>query len=460
MIKKGRTFFTAIALIVLLGSCGVVGPHRKPDITVSEKLYRELPATDTSNFSNLPWRNLFTDPYLQELIEEAIANNSDLQIALTRMDKAKANLRQSQLALLPSLNANGSAAFQNKENDGTGTVGGYQLYGSSSWELDLWGKLRSMKRANLASFLQSESYKRMVQTRLIANVAETYYTLLAYDEQLKITEKTLKARIANLETMGVMKENDVITGADLMLSEASRYAAEVTIPDLKQNIYRTENALSILLGRTPGSIERGILADQDLNPNLTYGIPAQLLANRPDIQQAEHQLRYTFEMTNVARAYFYPSITLTASGGISETDITRLFNANFIFWNILGGLTQPLFNQGINNQRLRVARANEQEDLIAFKQTLLAAGSEVVNAMNSYQASTEKIALRAKQVESLEKAVDYTMELLKYTSNINYTDVLTSEVNLLNAQLSSTNDKLSQLNAVVTLYETLGGGWK
>jgi outer membrane protein TolC len=126
----------------------------------------------------------------------------------------------------------------------------------------------------------------------------------------------------------------------------------------------------------------------------------------------------------------------------------------------LGGLTQPLFNQGINNQRLRVARANEQEDLIAFKQTLLAAGSEVVNAMNSYQASTEKIALRAKQVESLEKAVDYTMELLKYTSNINYTDVLTSEVNLLNAQLSSTNDKLSQLNAVVTLYESLGGGWK
>jgi outer membrane protein TolC len=216
----------------------------------------------------------------------------------------------------------------------------------------------------------------------------------------------------------------------------------------------------VLLGRNPGPIERNSLNEQAIANELKTGVPAQLLANRPDVQEAEYQFRYGFEMTNVARKYFYPSLTLSATTGITSTDLSQLFNAPSVFWSVVGGLTQPIFNHGQNKQRLRVAKDNQAEYLQIYKQTLLSAGQEVVNAMYGYQTATEKISLRASQIEYLEKSVDYTMELLKYTSSTNYTDVLTSEVNLLSAQLNSINDKLQQLQSVVSLYQSLGGGWK
>jgi outer membrane protein TolC len=234
----------------------------------------------------------------------------------------------------------------------------------------------------------------------------------------------------------------------------------VTIPEIKQSIFEAENALSVLLGRNPGPIARGSLSEQEISSDLRTGIPAQLLANRPDVQEAEYHFRYGFELTNVARKYFYPSLTLTAAGGLTSTDLSSMFNASSVFWNVVGGLAQPIFNQGQNMQRLRIAQANQQEYLVAFKQTMLRAGEEVVDAMHGYQSATEKISLRATQIDYLEKSVDYTMELLKYTSSTNFTDVLTSEVNLLTAQLNGINDKLQQLQAVVALYQSLGGGWK
>lgn len=455
-----KSFLSLLMFMLILNSCKVLQPHKAPELSSDDKLYRELAISDTANIANVPWRSLFTDTLLQSLIEEAIINSPDMQIAVARMKKAEANLRQSKAAFFPSLNANAIATFKNANSDGSGTSEFYELFGSTSWEADIWGKFRSTKRANMAAFLESEAYKRAVQTQLIANVAITYYSLLAFDEQLLITEKTLEKRESNVEAMKLLKENDVITGADLVLSEANRYAAEVTLPDLKQNIYETENTINMLLGRNPGPIARSTLAEQEISADLKYGVPAQLLANRPDVQEAEYKFRYYFQMTNIARSYFYPSLTITASAGISETDLSQLFDARTIFWNIAGGVTQPIFNQGLNRQRLKVAQANEEESLIAFKQTLLTAGTEVVNAMHEYQTATEKITIRTKQIEYLEKSVDYTMELLKYTSSTNYTDVLTSEVNLLSAQINSVNDKLQQLEAIVFLYQSLGGGWE
>ena len=218
--------------------------------------------------------------------------------------------------------------------------------------------------------------------------------------------------------------------------------------------------LAYCLDETPGPIIRSSLSEQKISDNLKTGIPAQLLANRPDVQEAEYQFRYGFEMTNVARKYFYPSLTISSTEGFTSADLSRLFNPSSVFWNIVGGLSQPILNQGLNRQRLRVAQANQDEYLIAFKQTLLTAGQEVANAMYGYQTATEKLSLRTSQIDYLEKSVDYTMELLKYTSSTNYTDVLTSEVNLLSAQLNAINDKLQQLQAVVSLYQSLGGGWK
>ena len=193
--------------------------------------------------------------------------------------------------------------------------------------------------------------------------------------------------------------------------------------------------LSVKLGRTPGFIERSSLDGQQISYDIKTGVPASLLANRPDVMEAEYHFRYSFDLTNVARSYFYPSVNISANGGLSETDLARLFNANTIFWNLTGGLIQPIFNQGINNQRLKIAKANQEEYLAAFKQTILNAGKEVANAMHEYQTASDKMTLRSNQIKYLEKSVDYTMELLKYTSNTNYTDVLTSEERLLSAFL-------------------------
>lgn len=455
--KKYIIVIVLPALIIFSVSCSVLKPDRMPDLTPDENLFRDLDVSDSSNFSELPWRELFTDPHLQILIEKAISNNPDMQIAIARVKSAEAIFRQSRAEFFPSLNAGFSAVFQNA---GIGLPELYQIYGSSSWEADIWGKLRSSKRASLASLLASEASRRAVMTQLISSVAMNYYALLSLDSKLEITQKTVDKRISNAETMQVLKDNDVVTGADLVLSEANRYSAEVTLPDLRQNIYEMENSLSLLTGQNPGSIERGRLDEQELSADLKTGVPAQLLANRPDVQEAEYRLRSSFETIKTARSYFYPALTITGRRGLSETDISKLFSAPVIFWNITGGLLQPIFNNGLNLQRLRISRADFEEQQAVFRKTLLGAGEEVVNAMHAYESASEKMEIRAKQIEYLEKAVDYTMELLKYTSNTSYIDVLTSEVNLLSAQLNSVNDKLQQLQSIVTLYRSLGGGWR
>lgn len=457
--KYRRIVIVLAALIIISVSCSVLKPDRMPDLTPDSNLFRDLDVSDSLNFSDLSWKELFTDPHLQTLVEKAISNNPDMQIAIARMKSAEAIFRQSRAEFFPSLNAGFSAAFQS-ENGGLGLPELYQIYGSSVWEADIWGKLRSSKRASLASFLASEASRRAVMTQLIASVAMNYYALLSLDSKLDITQKTVNKRISNAETMKVLKDNDVVTGADLVLSEANRYSAEVTLPDLRQNIYEMENSLSVLTGQKPGPIERGRLDEQELSADLKTGVPAQLLANRPDVQEAEYRLRSSFEMIKTARSYFYPSLTITGRGGLSETDITKLFSAPVIFWNITGGLLQPIFNNGLNLQRLRISRADFEVQQAVFRKTLLAAGEEVVNAMHAYESATEKMEIRSKQIEYLEKSVDYTMELLKYTSNTSYIDVLTSEVNLLSAQLNSVDDKLQQLQSIVILYRSLGGGWR
>lgn len=459
-----QALLVILAAATFVASCRVTKPYRQAEAVADSKLYRDSTSTDTTTMADLPWTQLFTDPHLQALIREGIANNLDLKIANARMDAAAANLRQSKQAFLPSVDATASVTQQKiAASQGGNFITAnrtYQLYASASWEVDVWGKLRSTKRAYMAAFLQSDAYRRAVLTQLIANIASNYYALLAYDEQLKITRQTVENRKADVETMKTLKESDVVTGADVVQSEANRYSAEVTIPDLLQNIRETENTISVYLGRSPGAIERGVLADQSVNADLKTGLPAQLLANRPDVQQAEYQLRYYYEMTNVARTYFYPSLSLTATGGLNGTTLDNYFDASHFFGNIVGSLTAPIFQQGQNKQRLRVAEANQQEYLVTYKKTLLTAGQEVTNALFDYNAAVDKANIRGQQITYLEKSVDFTKELLKYTSNTNYTDVLTSEQNLLSAQLNSINDKLQQLQAVVTLYRSLGGGWK
>ena len=455
------------AMLFSLSAC-VTQKYKTPEELKTEGLYRDVASPDTANIADLPTSTLFTDPQLQALIKEGIENNLDLKSAIERMKSAEANLRLSKTAFLPSLSLDLSAADNKQSQAALNFPAGVnintetQLYKaqlSTAWEIDVWGKLGSAKRSAVASYLQTDAAKRAVQTQLISAIANNYYALLALDLQLKITQQTLESRIKNVDAIKQLKEAGIVTGAAVVLSEANKYAAEVSIPDLKRSIREIENALNILLGKGPSSITRSSLDAQQEYKDLQVGIPSQLLKNRPDVQQAEFAFRVAFENTNLAKTYFYPQLTLTANGGLSSLTLANFFN-NSVFYSIVGGLTQPIFNKGLNKARLVSAKAAQQESFYTFQKTMLTAGSEVSNALFAYQAAVDKEISRAKQIASLEKAVDYTKELLKYSSATNYTDVLTSEQSLLAAQLSGVNDRLQKLQAIVNLYRALGGGWK
>ncbi len=462
-----KQVFTLFAAAALMSACSVTKTYKSPDINTAG-LYRDQQMTDSATIADRPWQSLFSDAKLKVLIQRGLDNNVDLKNAIQNILQAQATLRQSKLALLPSLSADATAtrskASEAAQNFPAGInintlTNTFKLSLSTSWEADIWGKLSSAKRAALASYLGTDAAKKAVQTQLIADIANNYYSLLALDQQLAITQATLKSRIANVETMKALKEGAVVNGAAVVQSEASRYATEVSIPDLKQSIRETENALNILLATAPGPVDRSTLSVQETPAALTTGVPAQLLKNRPDVQQAEFALRTAFENTNAARAYFYPSLTVTASGGFSSLDLKDLFNQS-VFYNLVGGLTQPIFNQGLNKARLTKAQSAQIQAMNNFQQSLLVAGQEVSNAMYAYQTAVEKQDARTKQIAALTKAVDYTQELLRYSSATNYTDVLTSEQSLLAAQLSGISDRLQQLQSVVNLYRALGGGWK
>lgn len=445
---------TSLLAVFLMTSCGVVTKTYKQPEEARTGLFREAGSQDSVNMADKSWRELFSDPLLQNLIQEGLDQNLDLKSAFERIKAAEATLTQHRLALLPSINGTLDAK---SSNAGASIL--WEAGLNASWELDIWGKLNSSKKAALASYLQTDAARRAIQTTLIANIVNSYYTLLSLDEKLSITLQTVQIRQKDVESMMLLKESGVVNGAAVVQSQANLYSAQVSIPDLQQNIRETENALCTLLGRTPGPIVRGKLSEQTPQTDLKPGFPSQLLSNRPDVQEAELALREAFENVNVARASFYPTLSITANAGQSSLHLSDFLN-NTLLYNLAGGLTQPIFNRGQLNANYKIAKANQQQAYNHFSQSLLRAGEEVSNALYAYQMAEAKETYRNQQLESLTKAVDFTKELLRYSSATNYTDVLTSEQSLLSAQLSSVNDKVQKLQAVVELYRSLGGGWK
>ncbi|MCE6992472.1 efflux transporter outer membrane subunit [Dyadobacter sp. CY323] len=446
---------------LILCSCNISKPYQKPQ-TTPDNLYRDVVTTDTTGLGLLPWNQLFTDTTLQVLIGNGIKNNLNLQVAYTRIQQSRAYYEQSRAAFFPTVNTNaGVTESKLSEAQGFGIRNNatqYQLGLTTGWEADIWGKLRSTRRANLANLLQSEAGAKAVQTSLVADIANYYYALLALDQQLAITQQTVSNWDTTVQTMRELKIAAVVTEAAVVQSEAQRYVAEVTIPDLIQNIRETENALSILLALPPTAIRRGSLRNQDTLSVLQTGVPALLLANRPDVQQAELNLRYYFELTNVARTYFYPALTITGSAGFSALQLKNLLKPVSIAASIGAGLVQPILNQRVNRTRLAVAEAQQQEALLNFQNALLTAGQQVSDAMSLHNTALEKIRIRGNQLDALQKSVSYSAELLR-NGFANYTEVITARQSLLQAELGSVNDQLQRLQSVVNLYRSLGGGW-
>jgi len=458
-----KKYIGIVALIAsLLISCKVVRPYEQPTVATSG-LYRNQNAPDTTTLANLPYTAIFTDTILQRLIREGIAQNLDLQVAYTRIQQSGAYYAQSRAAFLPDLTAN-AGVTESKLSDVQGFgilthLTQYQLGIASGWEADIWGRLRSSRRASLAALLQTEAAARTIQTSIVSAIANNYYTLLALDQQVAITEQTVRNWDTTVTTMRALKEAAIVTEAAVVQSEAQRYAAEVTIPDLKQSIRETENALSILIGRPPAAIERSHLEEQQSVAVLQTGIPAQLLAHRPDVQQAEYAYRNAFELTNVARAAFYPSLSITGSAGFSSLTLANFIDPGSLAASIGAGLTQPIFNRRLNRTNLSVAQAQQKAALFGFRNTLLVAGQEVSDALSLHSTALEKMTVRTNEITALQRSVEYTQELLR-NGFANYTEVITARQSLLAARLGSVNDKLQQLGAIVNLYRALGGGWK
>lgn len=447
-----------LAGVFLLSSCKVTQTYESPVVNTSD-LYRDIASADTNTIANLSWNELFNDKILQDLIQKGIAGNLDLKMAFERIQQSIAYYLQSQAAFLPGVDANAGVSYGKFPQLQGKTSFQYQLGVGSNWELDIWGKLSSSSRAAFANLLQTQAASKAIQTEIVAGIANYYYMLLALDQQLSITRETVSNWDSTVVTMRALKEAGRVTEAAVVQSQAQRYAAEVTIPDLKQRIKEVENALSILMGEPPHAISRGLLKDEVINSNLNTGISSRLLSHRPDVMQAEYRFRNLFELTNVARTYFYPSLNITGSIGLSALAIDQLFSSSAFSGSIGGGLLQPILNRRLNKTRLTVAQSQQQEALYDFKKTLLNAGLEVSDAMSMYETAGSKESIRNNQINALEKSVEYTQELLR-NGFATYTEIITSRQSLLQALLGKVNDRLQQLQAVVDLYRSLGGGWR
>ncbi|PHN95134.1 hypothetical protein CSC80_07345 [Maribacter sp. 6B07] len=453
-------------LPLLLQSCFTAKTYERPSVE-TENLYRtdNLPQ-DSISFASVSYKDLFTDTYLRTYIERGLQNNLDIRIALQNIAAAEAYVKQGKAGYLPTLNGAASATrtARTSENGQFGSFftqpfNQFETSGTLSWEADIWGKIRSTKRASDASYLQTVAAHRVVKTSLVSQIATTYYQLLALDKQISVTEETIETRSKSLETITALKEAGQENQVGVDQTAAQLYSAQSQLLDLKNALYKTENTLSILLSEAPQDYDRGTLDDQKLSANMQLGVPALLLRNRPDIMQAEYGLVNSFELTNVARSNFYPSITLSAQGGFQSLELDNWIDSSSIFANLVGGLTQPIFNGRKVRTAYEVAKAQQEQSLLSFKQSLLVAGKEVSEALYDYNISVEKEAFVSKQVVALKRAEDNSEELLN-SGYLTYLDLLTARENSLNAELSLVENKLDQLSATVELYRSLGGGWQ
>ncbi len=454
-----------VVMATTLQSCFVAKDYTRPELDETEHLYRtdNLPQ-DSLSMADVSWKDMFSDTYLKQYIEEGLQNNLDIRVAIQQIAAAEAYMKQGKAGYFPTLNANAQVTHQElSENSQFGglfsSLDQYELSANLSWEADIWGKIRSNKRAGEASYLQTVAAHQAVKTQLVSAIASTYYQLLALDAQLEITNQTIATRDSSVYTIKALKDAGQVTQVAVDQNIAQYNNAKALKVDLEAAIFKTENAFNLLLGKPAETVNRSALTQQQLNVDIKLGVPATLLSNRPDVIAAEYSLINAFELTNVARSNFYPSLTLTASGGFQSLELDELFNTNSLFATLVGGLTQPIFNKRQIKTQHEVAVSQQEQALLNFKKTLLTAGNEVSNALYDYDAETEKFEYRQNEVEALRQAEANSEELLK-NGYANYLDLLTARESALNAELNVIDNKLQQLLSVVNLYEALGGGWK
>ncbi|NMH27625.1 efflux transporter outer membrane subunit [Flavobacterium silvaticum] len=465
-----KRHISKITLVVIAAaltqSCFVAKNYDRPQVQ-TDNLYRpENQSQDTTSIADLSWDKLFTDPILQGHIKKGIQNNLDMRIALQNIAAAEANFKQGKAGYFPSLSAGTDWTHQQLSKQSQlgaflpdRSVDQYQITGSLSWEADIWGKIRSTKRSAQAQLLQTTAARQAIQTQVVSGVASMYFQLMALDAQLRVIDSTLDNRVKSVDVIRSLKDGGETNEVGVKQTEAQLYATQVLAEDIKSNIILLENSLSILLGNTPGKIERSVFENQKVAAEIKLGVPMLLLSKRPDVMASEYNLVNYFEMTNVARSNFYPSFKITGTGGFQSIDINQLLSSTALFANVVTGLTQPIFNQRKIKSSYEVAKANQEKAYLQFQQSLLTAGREVSDALQQYRNETTKLDIRAKQVDALRQAANFSDELLQY-GLVNYLEVLTAKDQALNTQLDYIDNQYQQYNSIILLYKALGGGWQ
>lgn len=452
------------AMIMMMSSCSIYRKYHRPENLPTDSLYRsDLVDTtgfataeeDTTSFGYMSWEELFTDPYLQDLIRTGLEKNTDLQSAILRVEQAKAQLSAAKWAYAPSLNLTPQGGLSSV-NAGKASWT-YNLGGAVSWDIDLFGSLLNAKRGAQAALLQQEAYQQAVRSQLIATIANTYFTLLMLDDQVAISGENVKIFEEQVRTMEAMLKTGKTTENAVTQARANLYGLEASYADLLRQRRETENSLCSLLAQPSTTIARGTLAEQTVPEEISVGIPLQLLSNRPDVYNAEMALASAYYSTNQARSAFYPSINLSGSAGWTNSLGQAITNPAGWLLSALGQLTMPIFNHGQLRSALKVSKAEEEIALLNYRQTLLNAGEEVNNALYAVEIAEEMYNKHLAQVKDLERTVK-TSELLYERSTGTYLELLSARQSLLSAELNTVTDQFTRLQSVVSLYQALGGG--
>lgn len=462
--KRYNFLIIGLAAVTLTGCKSLYGKYERPAVNTSG-LIRDavndndtLAVTDTTSFANIPWRSVFTDPQLQTLIEKTLANNPDLLNAALNIDMAEAQLKVAKLAFLPGITFTPQGTISTW--DGQKANKTYSLPVNASWDANLFGSLTAAKRSVQVSMLQMKDYQVAVQTKLIANVANMYYTLLMLDKQLQIVTDMEKLTKDTWDIMKVQLQTVRGVRSTAVQSAESNYlSVQTQKEDIKRQIRETENSLSLVMGEQAHAISRSTLDAQSLPTTFSTGVGVQLLSNRADVHANEMALANCFYNIEVARARFYPSLTITASGAYTNSGGMGIINPGKILLSAVGSLTQPIFMNGQLRAGLRVAEDQYKQALNTWQSSVLSAGSEVSNALVLYNASDAKSKLEQKRIAVLKKNVEDARNLMA-SAGATYLEVITAQSNLLNAQLNQVQDDFSKMQAVVNLYYALGGGAK
>ena len=460
-----KKLLTIAACSLMLASCGLYNKYERPDVN-TQGLFRDLTSdTDTlplnsdENFGNLPWREVFTDPQLQGLIEQALENNVDLRNAALNVKMMESGLTVAKLAFLPSLAVAPQGTISQVQMDGASVSRTYQLPISASWNLDLFGNLLSVKRSAQMKLLATKDYQVAVQTQIICGVANLYYTLMMLDEQMRIVTDMEGLTKETWDMMKLQMELGRARSTSVQSAEASYYSILTRKATLRQQIREMENSMSLLLNEAGHQIPRGSFYNQSLPTKFSAGVGIQLLSNRADVHAAEMALAQCFYDTETARSRFYPNITVTGNAIFTNSLGTQIMNPGKWILQAVGSLTQPIFQHGQIVAGLKVAKMQMEQAQNTFQQTILKAGNEVSNALIAYNTCDEKSLLDEKQEKIYEQTVEDTRQL--YTSKgISYLEVIQAQTNLLNARINKVTDDFNKMQAVVNLYQALGGGSK